>query len=68
MNSREKISKSYSALFSCMIKIFVDSSNVKFVIDSTLRISSITNIIIGLVHEYIYIYIYIYISCNPTTH
>ena len=36
-----------------MIKIFMDSSNVKFVTDSTLRVSSITNFTIGLVHEYI---------------
>ena len=51
--SRKKTSKSFSALLSCMIKIFTDSSNVKFVIDSTLCVSSITNFIVGLVHEYI---------------
>ena len=46
----EKVSKSFSTLLSCMIKIFMDSSNLKFVIDSMLRVSSLTNFIIGLVH------------------
>ena len=31
----------------------MDSSNVKFVTDSTLRVSSMTSSHIGLVHEYI---------------
>ena len=43
MNSWEKVSKSFSALLSCMIKISMDSFNMKFVIDSTLRVSTITN-------------------------
>ena len=51
--SRKKMSKSFDALLSYMIKMFMDSSNVKIVIDSTLTVSSITNFIIGLVHEYI---------------
>ena len=50
---RKNVSKSFSALLRCVIKVFMDSSNVKFVIDPTLRVSSITNFIIGLVHEYI---------------
>ena len=54
MNSREKKSKSFNALLRCMIKVFMDSSNVKIAIDSTLRVSSITNFIIGRVHEYIF--------------
>ena len=33
--------------------VICDSSNVKFVTDSTLRVSSIANFIIGLVHQYI---------------
>ena len=43
MNSTEEVSKSFGALMSCMIKVFMDSSNVKFVIDSTLCVSSMTN-------------------------
>ena len=39
----EEVSKCSSALLSRMTKIFIDSSNVKFVIDSTLHVSSITN-------------------------
>ena len=35
-----------------MIKVFMDYSNVKFVIDSTLPVSSMTNSHIGLVHEH----------------
>ena len=42
-NSREKSVKIVYALLSCMIKAFMGSSNVKFVIDSTLRVSSMTN-------------------------
>ena len=49
----EKVSRSFGTLLTCMIKMFMDSSNVRFVIDSTLRVSSITNFIVGLVHEYI---------------
>ena len=37
-----------------MIKAFMDSSNVKFFRDSALRVSSMKNAIIGLVHEYIF--------------
>ena len=37
----EKVSKAFSALLGCMIKLFMDSSNVKFVRDPTLRTSSI---------------------------
>ena len=48
----KRVSKSFSASLSCMIKVFMDSSNVKFVINSTLRVSSITNFSIGFVHEY----------------
>ena len=40
MNFREKVSKSFRALLSCLLKIFVISSNVNFVIDSTLRVCS----------------------------
>ena len=38
-----KVSNSFSALLSCMITVFMGSSNVKFVIDSTLRVTSMTN-------------------------
>ena len=37
------MSKYFNALWSCTIKIFMNSSNVKFVIDSTLRVSFKTN-------------------------
>ena len=40
---RKKTSKSSSALLSCMIKVFMGFSNVEFVIDSTLRVLSMTN-------------------------
>ena len=40
---RKEVSKSFSALLNCMVKVFMDYSNVKFVIDSTLRVSSMTS-------------------------
>ena len=39
----QEVTKSYSALFSCMIKVFMDYFNEMFVIDSALRVSSMTN-------------------------
>ena len=39
----QKVSKSFSALLSCMIKVFMDYFNEMLVIDSALPVSSMTN-------------------------
>ena len=46
--------KCQNPLVHCLVAWFMDSSNVKFVIDSTLRVSSLQTFIIGLVHEDIF--------------